>query len=91
MKALILAGGKGTRLRPVTNSIAKHLIPIANKPLIYYILDQIKESGIDDIGIVISPGTGEEIKTSVGDGTRWGVKISCFVQVHPHNISDSEA
>ena len=89
MKALILAGGKGTRLKPVTNSIAKHLIPIANKPLIFYILEQIKESGIEDIGIVISPETGEEIKTAVGDGTRWGIGISYIVQATPLGIADA--
>jgi glucose-1-phosphate thymidylyltransferase len=80
VKALILAGGKGTRLRPITNSIAKHLIPVANKPLIFYILEQIKEAGIQDVGIIISPDTGEEIKKVVGDGTNWGINISYYVQ-----------
>lgn len=89
MKALILAAGKGTRLKPMTNSIAKHLIPVANKPLIYYILEQIQESGIEDVGIVISTDTGEEIKTVVGDGRRWGIRITYIVQVRPLGIADA--
>jgi len=87
MKALILADGRGTRLKPLTNTMVKQLLPIANKPILFYVLEQIKEAGITDIGIVISPETGNLIKDAVGTGSRWDVKISYIIQHEPLGLA----
>jgi glucose-1-phosphate thymidylyltransferase len=80
MKALILAAGKGTRLRPLTNTMPKHLLPVANKPILFYVLEQIREAGIDEIGIVVSLETEPYLKMALSDGSQWGAKISYITQ-----------
>lgn len=79
MKSIILCAGKGTRLRPLTHTSAKHLIPIANKPVLFYAIEAIKDCGIKDIGIIIGE-TGEDIKRELKEGSKWGVKITYVEQ-----------
>ena len=86
MKGLILSGGKGTRLYPITFNRAKQLVPVANKPVLFRVIEAIKEAGIDDIGIVIGD-TGEEIKQAVGNGRRWDVKITYITQDAPLGLA----
>ena len=79
MKSIILCAGKGTRLRPLTHTSAKHLIPIANKPVLFYAIEAIRDCGIKDIGIIIGE-TGEDIKNELREGSKWGVNISYIEQ-----------
>ena len=86
MKGLILSGGRGTRLRPLTFTQAKQLVPVANKPVLYYGIEALQESGIKDVGIVVGD-TKEEIKRAAGDGSRWGVRISYIEQEAPLGLA----
>ena len=87
MKALVLAAGKGTRLRPLTNTVPKHLLPVGNKPILFHVLDYINEAGIKDIGIVVSPDSGPYIKEAVGTGSKWGGQITFIVQHEPLGLA----
>lgn len=86
MKGLILSGGEGTRLRPLTHTSAKQLIPVAGKPTIFYGIEALIEAGISDIGIVVGE-TKNEVMTCVGAGDKWGVKISYIPQESPLGLA----
>jgi len=87
LKGLILSGGKGTRLRPLTHTRAKQLIPIAGKPNLFYAVEDLLQTGIHDIGVILSPETGDEVRASLGDGSRWGVRFTYIVQEAPLGIA----
>src|SRR3954463_8910705 len=86
MKGLILSGGKGTRLRPLTYTSAKQLVPVANKPVLFYGLEAMAEAGIEDIGIVVGD-TEAEIRDAVGDGRRWDVNVTYIPQDAPRGLA----
>lgn len=86
MKALILAGGKGTRLRPLTHSIAKQLVPVANRPVIEFGIDAIRESGISDFGIIVGDSA-QEIQNALGDGSRWDARFTYIPQDAPLGLA----
>ncbi|MEO7718796.1 MAG: glucose-1-phosphate thymidylyltransferase [Capsulimonas sp.] len=86
MKALILSGGRGTRLRPITHTSAKQLVPVANKPILFYAIEAIKNAGITDIGIIVGD-THAEIRKACGDGAQWGVHITYLPQDAPLGLA----
>jgi glucose-1-phosphate thymidylyltransferase len=85
LKAIIAAGGKGTRLRPLTFTANKHLLPIANKPLLFYPIEHLVAIGIKDVGIIVNE-TRQAIENEIGDGSKWGLNISYINQPEPLGV-----
>ncbi|NUP14877.1 MAG: glucose-1-phosphate thymidylyltransferase [Streptomyces sp.] len=88
MKALILVGGVGSRLRPITHTSAKQLVPVANRTVLSYVLDSVKEAGITEVGIVVG-ATAAEIQASVGDGAEFGLDVTYIQQDAPRGLADA--
>ena len=86
MKALVLAGGSGTRLRPITHTSAKQLVPVANKPVLFYGLEAIRDAGITEVGIVVGD-TEPAIRSAVGSGQAFGLKVTYIRQSAPLGLA----
>src|SRR5204862_3645798 len=87
LKGLVLSGGRGTRLRPITHTNAKQLVPVANKPVLFYGLEAMAEAGIRQVGIIVAPETGETIRDATGDGSRFGIEITYIEQDEPKGLA----
>ena len=86
MKGLILAGGSGTRLRPITHTGAKQLVPVANTPILFYGLQHMADAGIREVGMIVGD-TADEIRSAVGDGSRWGLEVTYLPQEAPLGLA----
>ena len=91
MKGVVLSGGTGSRLRPITFAMAKQLVPVANKPILFFGLEDLAEAGISEVGIIISPQTGAEIRAAVGDGSRFGLAVTYIEQAEPLGLAHALA
>ncbi|MFC1913745.1 glucose-1-phosphate thymidylyltransferase [Chloroflexota bacterium] len=89
MKALVLAGGTGKRLRPLTNTTTKQLLPIANRPILHYILDMVSVTGIEQVGITTAPEWHDQVRDTLGDGRHWGLSLHYLVQEKPAGLADA--
>jgi glucose-1-phosphate thymidylyltransferase len=87
MKALVLSGGKGTRLRPITHTMPKQLVPVANEPILGYVFHHIKDAGIKEVGVVVSPETQSDVRQFLGKGSRWRVRITYIPQEQPLGLA----
>src|ERR671917_934764 len=87
LKGLILSGGRGTRLRPITFTSAKQLVPVANKPVLFYGIEAMAAAGIREVGIIVAPETGDEIRAVTGDGSRFGVTLTYIDQAEPLGLA----
>ena len=86
MKGLVLSGGKGTRLRPITHTSAKQLVPVANKPILFYVMENLAEAGIREVGVIVGD-TADEIRTACGDGSQWGLSLTYIPQDAPLGLA----
>ena len=87
LKGLILSGGAGTRLRPITHTSAKQLVPVANKPVLFYGIEALAEAGIREVGIIVAPETGDEVRAAVGDGSGFGLEVTFIEQAAPLGLA----
>ncbi len=86
MKGLVLSGGKGTRLRPITHTSAKQLVPVANKPILYYVMENLAEAGIREVGVIVGD-TAAEVEAACGDGSVWGLRLTYIPQEAPLGLA----
>ena len=87
LKGLVLSGGRGTRLRPLTHTAAKQLVPVGNRPILFHVLDNLKKAAVTEVGIVISPETGNAVREAVGKGQLWGMNIEYILQSEPLGLA----
>jgi glucose-1-phosphate thymidylyltransferase len=89
VRALVLSGGEGSRLRPITHTSAKQLIPVAGRPILFHALDAIADAGIRDVGIVVGPPNEEEVRAAVGDGEPWAISVTFVHQPEPRGLANA--